>query len=340
MPQRSLWVTLVVWALLVGPTSTQAQGAAPPPPPPPPGEPAPPAGYQEIQPTATPAPTATPVQPRGGFVVQPTPAPQRNSIDGAYSGADLEVAYFGTSIGGVDVRYIGTQLGAQVAVSDNVELFARWGFGTVHAETSGGGDSEDGLIAQNPFVGVNFLMNASAQQTYRVGAGLGLPLASTGSSFGDALARDIGIGTSALWDLHLWLPDTVALEFHIENVRRMGALVVSGRTQLVMLAYTSDTVSDNSADFAWNWDLGVGGSWDPAGSGIGIRIRSAWIPTAEDVVGTDLYQIALEPYVEQWFGDLGASLRFTMNMDEPYGFAFDEEGVWALHFGLRYRNQR
>jgi hypothetical protein len=47
----------------------------------------------------------------------------------------------------------------------------------------------------------------------------------------------------------------------------------------------------------------------------------------------DLTQLALVPFVrlegESGFG----YLRMTINLDEPYGFAFDDDGIWGLHAG-------
>ena len=47
-------------------------------------------------------------------------------------------------------------------------------------------------------VGVSFLMNTRTRQTYRIGGGIGLPLANDADDLGDIAARDIGIGASAM----------------------------------------------------------------------------------------------------------------------------------------------
>jgi len=65
-------------------------------------------------------------------------------------------------------------------------------------------------------------------------------------------------------------------------------------------------------------------------SRIGLRLRVAALPTAT----TEATQFSLEPYVHVRIDNFYVDGRFVMNLDDPYGFAFDRRGVWAIFAGV------
>ncbi|HEX6765216.1 MAG TPA: hypothetical protein VF103_07050, partial [Polyangiaceae bacterium] len=62
---------------------------------------------------------------------------------------------------------------------------------------------------------------------------------------------------------------------------------------------------------------------------IGARLPFVWVVTQSG----DNAQVAIEPYGRLDFGSAFANARFTLNIDDPLGFAFDEGKVWAIHIG-------
>jgi hypothetical protein len=62
--------------------------------------------------------------------------------------------------------------------------------------------------------------------------------------------------------------------------------------------------------------------------GIGGRLPLIWLPT------DDTAQFALEPYGRFDFDNYFACARFTLNLDDPAGFSFEEGKSRALRFGL------
>lgn len=64
---------------------------------------------------------------------------------------------------------------------------------------------------------------------------------------------------------------------------------------------------------------------------VGLRLPFAWIPTAS---GSRATFFAMEPYGRFDFDNLFLATRFTLNIDEPYGFAFDAQKFWAIHVGF------
>jgi len=64
---------------------------------------------------------------------------------------------------------------------------------------------------------------------------------------------------------------------------------------------------------------------------IGGRFPFAWYPTESGASSTFL---AFEPYGRFDVSDSAfLNARFTLNLDEPLGFSFDDGRIWALHFG-------
>ena len=55
-----------------------------------------------------------------------------------------------------------------------------------------------------------------------------------------------------------------------------------------------------------------------------------WIPTEG---GDNSTFFAIEPYGRFDIGTLFLDTSLVLNVDEPYGFAFDSGKFWALHFG-------
>jgi hypothetical protein len=45
-------------------------------------------------------------------------------------------------------------------------------------------------------------------------------------------------------------------------------------------------------------------------------------------------QFAFEPFVRYDVGNLFLSTRFSLYLDDPYGFSFDQGNIWAWHFAV------
>ncbi len=123
--------------------------------------------------------------------------------------------------------------------------------------------------------------------------------------------------------LWLWRPDaTAAVVFgRLEAVT--GHLFVRGTAKTALLLSTADRLRP---DIALQAQAAVGGTWGDHVRG-GVILRAAWLPTAEG----DNAQTSLAPFVRLVFGTFFVRTELTMNLDGPFGFAFDAGGVWGLH---------
>ena len=64
----------------------------------------------------------------------------------------------------------------------------------------------------------------------------------------------------------------------------------------------------------------------------GARLPFTWIPTDS---GSSSTFLSFEPFVRFDVSEAAfLNARFTLNIDEPLGFSFDDGKVWALHLGF------
>jgi hypothetical protein len=63
---------------------------------------------------------------------------------------------------------------------------------------------------------------------------------------------------------------------------------------------------------------------------LGARLPFTWVPTSS---GSDSTFLAAEPYARFDFGQGFVDVAFMLNLDKPYGFAFDQGEYWAIHVG-------
>ena len=93
-------------------------------------------------------------------------------------------------------------------------------------------------------------------------------------------------------------------------------------------------VGDEGTDVDLFVEAAIGGAWVvPNLLRLGLQLQLAWLPTGAG----DTLQTSLELFGRVWLDQLFVALGFTMNLDEPAGFAFDTMGVWGLHVGVGSR---
>jgi len=61
-----------------------------------------------------------------------------------------------------------------------------------------------------------------------------------------------------------------------------------------------------------------------------LRLPFTMVPTSS---GSNVAQLAMQPYGRFEFGRGFLDASFVLNIDDPYGFGFDEARFWALRIG-------
>jgi hypothetical protein len=174
----------------------------------------------------------------------------------------------------------------------------------------------------NLYAGVNVL-GGSGELKYKFGGGLGFPTSSA-SDIGDAIAYSGGAGIHAAQQFYLWAPENLTLN-GIGRIEYGNKVIFTGDAMLSIYFPTGDVSNDNELTIG----LAPGiGAWLGDDALLGGRVL-VWYGS----FGDDNAQLGVEPYFRYHFGDAFINARFTLNIDEPYGFSFDDGGLWGLHLG-------
>lgn len=230
------------------------------------------------------------------------------------------------------VTVFGTTLGAGYRVADSLELEAMlpFAFASLDQYTFDNAtyelrrERESAFALGNPYLGVN-RVHVEGALRYKAGLGVTLPVAADENPTAMS-AVALSAATYGMQDMHLWWPNTftVVAPLRIE----VGEQVVAGIDAApAFLTFTTDDVSEeNELLLQLAPGLGVYATDTLL---IGARLPMWWLATSEG----DNAQVALEPYARLDVGGGFLNARFTVNLDEPLGFAFDEGRYWGAHLG-------
>jgi hypothetical protein len=258
----------------------------------------------------------------------------------AASGAGVDVGFFTDSDDSTNSSItvltpklnVGVDLGALVLTLD-------WGFASFSGSTDSVlGDVDIGTFKiGNPTIGAHYKMDLELLNL-RVGALLAIPVAhipdvdplSTPEEAEEvvsaALAYRFASAMDGAYNPWLWLPGTMTVAVPARAEIDLPLVRVAGEAAVAAFVHLDDRYDDDL-------ELGLQLAGE-AGLNLGLvtpgaRLTAFWAITGED----DNAQLAFEPFVHVDFGPVYARARLTLNLDEPNGFAFDDDGIWALHLG-------
>jgi hypothetical protein len=182
---------------------------------------------------------------------------------------------------------------------------------------------DGGFAVLNFHIGASYLR---AERPWRLKVGGALEWGPWTNDFGQTATVAV-LATHAAYGgehLGLWAPEafSIVAPARFEYGER---LVVSGDAQLGLHISTSGGDSDLSIQLA----PGIGYYANNVVL-VGLRTPLTWIPTES---GTASTFFAVQPYGRFDLGAIFLDTSIVLNIDDPYGFAFDSGKFWALHFG-------
>jgi len=138
------------------------------------------------------------------------------------------------------------------------------------------------------------------------------------------LALGLGYVTRAAQDVGLWRPEalTVMAPARIEYGDR---LVLGGDAALGTIIPTNGSDVEIIAQI----DPSVG-FYALETVLVGLRVPFVFVPTQS---GSSATYLAAEPYARFDVGPGFIATRFTLNIDQPLGFSFDDGKFWGAHVG-------
>jgi hypothetical protein len=229
---------------------------------------------------------------------------------------------------------LGTTLGGGYRVTDSLELEAMLPFeySSIDVENFSPGrpttfERETAFRIGNPYLGIS-RVHLDGTVRYKAGLGVTLPLATADSQFYRSWPVPLTATTYGWQDLHLWAPNTLSVAAPM-RVEVGDTVVASVDATPIVTIVTEDNGDGDDADLLLQAAPGVGVY---AGDALllGVRLPIAWLATVDT---WDAAQVALEPYARLDLGGGFVNARLTVNLDEPYGYAFKEGKVWGAHLG-------
>ena len=274
----------------------------------------------------------------GGYVEQPAPTQTAGpSAEAPRGQVGLELSFFGDSEETVDTFVFVPRIFGWYMIADQIAGSLEWGFPFISFSPEMG-DGESRFNVANPFLAGWYVLD-SPDYHARFGLGLALPAANIpeGDLLGDpdvflaALGYSYAAFMDGLYDLWLWVPETFSIVVPGRFEKRFDSFLVGGDAALGVLIPTEGDDRDTEVAFQFAGEFGyVAGM-----ATVGARLQGVWLMTAEDAPDgdDDDFQLSFEPFARFDFGPAFASVRVTMNLDEPGGFAFDDDGVYGVHIG-------
>jgi hypothetical protein len=210
----------------------------------------------------------------------------------------------------------------------------QWGFSYANVDLEDA-DAQNSFRVGNPYVAFHY-QGKKGQFSYRAGLGVTIPIASLPGDIASqeqvtaasAYALAAGLrGNTSFW---LWDPHTVSVIVPIAFERRKprgflwGAYLDTG----ALIKLNDKNPRTSKTDFIMQMAAMMGyqaTDWLRVGS----RFSLVLIPKFNE----EKTQLAVEPFLR--FGDENAFgvIRVNINIDNPYGFSFDDRQVWGLRIG-------
>jgi hypothetical protein len=185
-------------------------------------------------------------------------------------------------------------------------------------------EGESGFGVGNLQLGVNYL-RAQGPLRMKIGGALQYGLWTIDPS--DDMSAALGLGGLARGgqDVSLWAPEVLSLVTP-SRVEYGGQAVFTGDGSLGLHVPTDGDDVEMSVQLA----PGFGFYVSPTVL-LGARVPFTWFPTES---GSGATYLAFEPYGRFDVSETAfLNARFTLNIDEPLGFSFDDGKIWALHLG-------
>ncbi|MBW2463830.1 MAG: hypothetical protein JRH11_19425 [Deltaproteobacteria bacterium] len=177
----------------------------------------------------------------------------------------------------------------------------------------------------NPYVGASVGIE-SRSLTVRGSIGLTLPLTNLyDEGFDDVFAYGYALALHGAWDAHLVLPQTLSVPITGEIQFRTPILLLGADGGLIPLF--SVPKSGDAGDPVVAIQLGAFAAFTPIpelAAGLRFQVVGFFGNGGEEGF------VALVPFVR---GEVGRGFiegRFYMNLDDPYGFSFDDGKIWSV----------
>jgi len=187
-----------------------------------------------------------------------------------------------------------------------------------------GGDDSAFRVGQ-PYFGVSYV-RSDGPLRFKVGGGIAW-MPDDIDSGAAAVALGVAAGMRGWWDPWLWSAQDLSLVGPFRLEYDLGDVAVFGLDAGLGIMIPTD---DNNRDVNLAFQVAPGFGFRLSEQWLfGFRFAGVFIPTLDG----ENEQFSFEPYIRGAFGPGFFLARMTMNLDNPYGWSFDDGGVWGIHAG-------
>jgi hypothetical protein len=186
----------------------------------------------------------------------------------------------------------------------------------------------------NPYVGARAGLE-SGSFTFRGGLGITLPFTNLyDDGLTDLVAYAYGLALHGVWDPWLLLPQSFGFVIPVDVQFRASVFTIGADSAFAVIA--SLPKEGDAGDPYVALQLGVYGAFLPIPElAFGLRFQMLYLTQTDGsgLTGTsEEGYLALVPFVRVNLEGGFVETRLYMNLDDPFGFAFDEGNVWSLSF--------
>ncbi len=191
--------------------------------------------------------------------------------------------------------------------------------------------SDDDFELGNPYLGAGVAISSSVQ-TLKLRTGVTLPVARPDG----ALALSFGEGMRSGWEPWLWAPRRLSPVFGADFQHRLdSALAVDAGASIAPMIWMGDGSRDT--EIAGQAHVDITGQPGDGEFETGLRLSGVYGPSLATPDESSDLQMGLQPFARLHVNDQIYSARLSIPLNDPYGFGFSSDGVWALHLGAGTR---
>ncbi|MFW5920669.1 MAG: hypothetical protein ACOCUS_02425 [Polyangiales bacterium] len=219
--------------------------------------------------------------------------------------------------------------------AEHFELSADWGMAYWKADQDGGATEKEFRFG-NPVVN-GYWIGPAGDMVLAAGAGIGIPAATLpDDTLGRGQARNTysyAAATRGLWNVWEWYPGalTVVVPARLETKSNRHLLAALDASMGIPIHVRYG----DGAELVLQWAGEIG--YRHQAVSFGARMQFVWLATKDedDVLLDSMLQMALEPFFRINIGQGFIHTRLTMNLDDPFGWSFDDgpRDIWGLHLG-------
>lgn len=275
-------------------------------------------------------------------LVAPAHAEEGLADDVLYFGTGNHVK-LGTGVGivspdGGSILSITPTLEGRFALSEQFGLQVILPFAFVSV-SSDGGSSDSRFDLANPSVAFEAVLDRGGRGATIVRGGVALPLMNIPDTngldgFADAILAAINsgaaLGTYGGFDAWRYMPETLSVFGQIVGAVEADGLFMEFGAGLGLLIPTSDNAKTELAVQA-HAKMGLGSTVIPyLGMGF-LLIPTEYNEAASDGDNGDAFQLGVQLGVIAKLGKARLDVGAQLNIDNPFGFSFDDDGIFGLN---------